>query len=134
MGRAITLFLALVVAAGTPVALAARPSAGSPTGRSDTSHVQRRRHKHKRHNRHRRGPDAAPGVRPGPALLYEKPAAAPQLTNARPWRAKPILVSGASAYRDGEFLYQDFLYDDHGAREVADPTDPRARNDGDLFS
>src|SRR5204862_6623018 len=32
----------------------------------------------------------------------------------------------ASAYRRGEFLYQDFLYDDHGAREQPDPADPRA--------
>jgi pimeloyl-ACP methyl ester carboxylesterase len=31
------------------------------------------------------------------------------------WRARPILVSGSQAYRAGEWLYQDFLYDDHGA-------------------
>ncbi|MBV9311322.1 MAG: hypothetical protein JOZ73_10845, partial [Solirubrobacterales bacterium] len=36
--------------------------------------------------------------------------------------------------RRGEFLYQDFLYDDHGAHEVADPSDPRAASEGDLFS
>jgi hypothetical protein len=59
---------------------------------------------------------------------------APQLTNTGPWRANPILVSGATAYRAGEFLYQDFLYDDHGARQVADPLDSRAANQGDLFS
>jgi hypothetical protein len=73
-----------------------------------------------------------PGPRPGPDLLYAKPARAPQLTNRKPFRARPILVSGASAYRRGEFLYQDFLYDDHGGREVADPTDPKAA--GNLFS
>jgi predicted esterase len=67
-----------------------------------------------------------PGPRPGPAVLYAKPARAPQLTNAAPFRAKPILVSGASAYRRGEFLYQDFLYDDHGARLTPDPGDPSA--------
>jgi dienelactone hydrolase len=67
-----------------------------------------------------------PGPRPGPAALYAKPARAPQLTNAAPFRAKPILVSGASAYRKGEFLYQDFLYDDHGARLGQDPADPSA--------
>ena len=39
----------------------------------------------------------------------------PQLENRAPWRAKPILVSGASAYRNGEFVYQDFLFDNRGA-------------------
>jgi uncharacterized repeat protein (TIGR01451 family) len=72
------------------------------------------------------------GPRPGPDILYSAPATASQLTNAGVWKAPPILVSGAGAYRDGEYLYQDFLYDDHGAREVADPTDPRAT--GDAFS
>jgi dienelactone hydrolase len=67
-----------------------------------------------------------PAPRPGPDALYAGPATAPQLTNAAPFRAEPILVSGATAYRDGEFLYQDFLYDDHGARLGADPGDPRA--------
>jgi hypothetical protein len=66
-----------------------------------------------------------PAPRPGPDLLYAAPAAAPQLTNAAPWRADPILISGASAYREGEFLYQDFLYDDHGAKALPDPADPR---------
>lgn len=75
----------------------------------------------------------ASGSRPGPALLYRAPAAAPQLTNTGIWRAAPILVSGAVAYRRGELLYQDFLYDDHGARAASrDPGDPRAG--GDLFS
>jgi len=73
------------------------------------------------------------GPRPGPDLLYEPPATAPQLTNSGIWHAPPILVSGASAYRDGEFLYQDYLYDDHGANGgVPDPGDPRAS--GDTFS
>ena len=48
-----------------------------------------------------------PAPRPGPDILYEPPAAAPQLDNAGVWRAPPILVSGATAYRSGEFLYQD---------------------------
>jgi hypothetical protein len=77
---------------------------------------------------------SGPGPRPGPAILYSAPAAAPQLTNAKPFRAAPILVSGASAYRSGEFLYQDYLYDDHGARQIPDPSDPRAKTFGDLFS
>ena len=41
------------------------------------------------------------------------------------WRAAPILISGAEAYRDHEFLYQGFLYDDHGAHQQLDPSDPR---------
>ncbi len=75
---------------------------------------------------------AGPTPHPGPEILYRKPAVAPQLTNRGPWRAHPILVSGASAYRNGEFLYQDFLYDDNGAREMPDSNDPRSA--GNLFS
>ena len=74
-----------------------------------------------------------PAPRPGPDLLYAKrPPVAPQLTNRKPWRAKPILVSGTTAYRRGEFLYQDFLYDDSGAKLTVDPNDPRTA--GNLFS
>jgi len=75
-----------------------------------------------------------PPPRPGPAILYEAPATAPQLTNSGIWHARPILISGAEAYRRGEFLYQDFLYDDHGAHDVADPNDPQDAQAGDLFS
>ncbi len=75
---------------------------------------------------------SGPGQRPGPTILYERPTTAPQLTNTGVWRAKPILVSGASAYRRGEFLYQDFLYDDHGAQLTRDPKDPHGA--GSLFS
>ena len=64
------------------------------------------------------------GHRPGPDILYAPRVDAPQLQNTGPWRASPILVSGTSAYRRGEFVYQDFLYDDHGARGAMDPTDP----------
>ncbi len=70
-----------------------------------------------------------PGPRPGPDILYEPIVRAPQLENTGIWRAPPILVSGATAYRRGEFLYQDFLYDDHGAAARRDPADPRAGND-----
>jgi hypothetical protein len=74
-----------------------------------------------------------PGPRPGPDILYSKPAKAPQLKNAGIWHATPTLVSGTSAYRRGEFLYQDFIYDDHGARGTTrDPNDPRSG--GDSFS
>ena len=75
---------------------------------------------------------SGPAPRPGPDILYEPPASAPQLTNAGVWTAPSILESGASAYRDGEFLYQGFLYDDLGAAEAQDPQDPAAS--GDLFS
>jgi hypothetical protein len=68
-------------------------------------------------------PAVASGPRPGPDALYAPPAEAPQLENAPPWQADPLLVSGASAYRGGEFLYQDFLFDDHGALGVKDPAD-----------
>ncbi len=66
------------------------------------------------------------GSRPGPAILYARVAKAPQLTNGKGWHARPILISGASAYRHGEFLYQDYLYDDHGANAGRDPNDPRS--------
>jgi hypothetical protein len=73
-----------------------------------------------------------PGPRPGPDILYSKPVKAPQLANSGIWKAQPILVSGASAYRHGEFLYQDYLYDDNGARQTVDPSDTRTA--GNLFS
>src|SRR3954466_13096910 len=79
-----------------------------------------------------------PGPRPGPDILYQKPATAPQLTNGAGWNAAPILISGTTAYRSGEFVYQDFLYDDHGANGgVRDQNDPRgaaAGTAGDSFS
>lgn len=78
-----------------------------------------------------------PAPRPGPDILYAPPPPAPQLENTGVWQAPPILISGASAYRRGEFLYQDFLYDDHGANGVLpDLTDPRSTVDisDNLFS
>src|SRR3954470_8905137 len=69
------------------------------------------------------------GPRPGPDILYADAPRAPQLENTGVWHAPPILVSGATAYRDGEFLYQDFLYDDHGGRFTRDPNDPRSGDD-----
>ena len=68
-----------------------------------------------------------PGPRPGPDILYDALADAPQLENTGTWNAAPILVSGATAYRGGEFLYQDWLYDDSGARGNPVPNDPRIR-------
>ncbi|XAY06827.1 hypothetical protein DSM112329_03705 [Paraconexibacter sp. AEG42_29] len=58
----------------------------------------------------------------GPDILHRSLPTSPQLENTRNWTAPPIMVSGAQAYRAGEFLYQDFLYDD---RALAYPADPR---------
>src|SRR4051794_38319806 len=70
-------------------------------------------------------PAVASGARPGPDLLYSPAPDAPQLQNAGVWNAPPILVSGAEAYRAGEFVYQDFLFDDHGGTGSGDdPNDP----------
>src|SRR5881409_946469 len=102
-GLAVPLLCSLAIVAGAPAALAGGTSLYS-----------------------------GPGPRPGPDVLYGAPAVAPQLENVGVWSAAPILVSGASAYRGGEFLYQDFLYDDHGAAEIPDPTDPKGG--GNLFS
>ena len=62
--------------------------------------------------------------RPGPAVLHAPPPVAPQLQNTGVWQADPILVSGTHSYRDGEWVYQDFLYDDHGATGVKATNDP----------
>jgi pimeloyl-ACP methyl ester carboxylesterase len=51
------------------------------------------------------GPDALHGENPTP----------PQLENGPGWDAEPLLVSGCDAYVDGEYLYQDYVYDDRGA-------------------
>ena len=53
--------------------------------------------------------------RPGPDALYGTNPTPPQLENGEGWDADPLLVSGHDAYRDGEYLYQDYVYDDHGA-------------------
>jgi prolyl oligopeptidase family protein len=67
---------------------------------------------------------AAHAERPGPPLLYAKAPHVPQLENRAPFHARPLLVSGTDAYRGGEYLYQDFLYDDHGADTGASVTQP----------
>ena len=68
---------------------------------------------------------AAAAQSAGPEILHAPPPSAPQLENSGIWQAAPILIAGASAYRDGEFLYQDFLYDDLGASSALGyPADP----------
>ena len=59
-------------------------------------------------------PPVVNGVAPGPEILYRPPARAPQLENTGVWKADPTRVCMTSAYRSGEFLYQDCLWDDHG--------------------
>jgi hypothetical protein len=78
-------------------------------------------------------PSVSSGHRPGPAILYAKPPRAPQLENTGFWRSAPILVSGAQLYSRGEFVYQDYLYDDHGAMGAKDNNDPYGAS-ADLYS
>jgi hypothetical protein len=117
-GRQIILGLVSGGVLGTVVAFSAVASVAAPT-----------RHRPLRTHR------AATTIfspRPGPAILYAPPPRAPQLENApgSPWHARPILVSGTSAYRNGEFLYQDYLFDDRGAGSTYTyPTDPRYAGD-----
>src|SRR5258705_12485444 len=47
-------------------------------------------------------PSVSSGHRPGPDALYAKPASAPQLQNAAPWEAKPILVARPQYVPGGE--------------------------------
>lgn len=69
-------------------------------------------------------PKVKEGPPPGPAALYAPPATSPALTNGDGWHARPIMVSGAAAYRSGEFVYQDYLYDDYGANTTDLPFQP----------
>jgi hypothetical protein len=59
--------------------------------------------------------ERAPPPRPGPDALYGDTPTPPQLENGFGWSADPLLIAGSGAYVDGEYLYQDFVYDDHGA-------------------
>lgn len=61
---------------------------------------------------------------PGPALLYDELPTAPPLENGDGWEADPIMISGTDAYVDGEYLYQDFVYDDYGANTTDAPLPP----------
>lgn len=71
---------------------------------------------------------------PGPEVLYDSPASAPQLENGEGWDADPLLVSGTTAYVDGEFLYQDFVYDDYGANTTNLPLPPNPEPGGEIQS
>jgi hypothetical protein len=60
------------------------------------------------------------GQPPGPPLLYRSPPRSP-LSVRPPFAAAPLRVSGTDAYRRGEYLYQDYLFDDRGADTVPGP-------------
>lgn len=78
-------------------------------------------------------PAVASGARPGPDVLYAPPPAAPQLESRDPrFTAPPLLVSGQEAYVAGEYLYQDFLYDDWGSNTDGIGQIPQCAHAGDL--
>jgi poly(3-hydroxybutyrate) depolymerase len=66
------------------------------------------------------GPRTAPATaRPPSTTTTPSAPTAPELAVTTPFHAGPLLVSGTDAYRHGEYLYQDYLLDDHGADTVA---------------
>lgn len=73
---------------------------------------------------------------PGPALLYDDPVTPPQLAPDGVWDADPLMVSGASAYVDGEYLALSFPFDDYGAETghqgEQPPTDTFSQSTGDI--
>lgn len=64
-------------------------------------------------------PKVKSGVAPGPAILHASIPIIPELTNKPPFKAEPLLIAGTDAYRNGEYLYQDYLFDDRGADTVS---------------
>ncbi len=60
-------------------------------------------------------PSSLPPRDAGPALLHRPAPDVPELRNRAPFRAQPLLVSGTDAFRQGEYVFQDHLVDDHGA-------------------
>ncbi len=82
------------------------------------------------------------------ASLLPAPAmAAPPATSAawRTWTAKSAMISNVGVYRGGEYVYSDYLYDDHGPNtdgidhtdapfgaslNPEDPTNPRLGSSG----
>lgn len=76
-------------------------------------------------------PGVRSGARPGPDVLYADAPRAPQLENRDPrFRVAPVQVSGTEVYQAGEYVYTDYLYDDHGAQtSPLNSTDQSASND-----
>jgi dienelactone hydrolase len=79
---------------------------------------------------------ASPGPAPGPPALHAPAAHSPLLENTGRWDAVSLMISGAAAYSEGEYVYQDYLYDDYGANTTnlggADP-EPRPPSSEVLF-
>jgi len=75
-------------------------------------------------------PSVTDGARPGPEVLYAPAPDAPQLDSTDPrFRVAPLMVSGTEAYDAGEYVYQDYLYDDHGSNAMpVDTTDQTGSN------
>jgi hypothetical protein len=126
MSRSRRLFGVLTLLLGSLAAGTAPTATASDTTASDTTAAGL--------------PAAINGVAPGPDILHRAPAPAPQLENTGAWKADPTLVCMTSAYRSGEFLYQDCLWDDTGGgpayrwwfytalKTYRYPTDPAYRN------
>lgn len=78
------------------------------------------------------GPLRSSSPRPGPDALYGPTPTPPPLENGDGWSADPLLVCGAEAYVEGEYLYQDYVHDDHGADQRSvlsrSPRDARSAN------
>lgn len=76
------------------------------------------------------------GPRPGPALLHspQPVGQAHAGTNGSGWTASPLLISGTEAYVDGEYIYQDYVYDDNGANTTNAPAPPNPEPNNDTFS
>ncbi|MCD2192395.1 hypothetical protein LQ327_03155 [Actinomycetospora endophytica] len=71
----------------------------------------------------------APADTAGPDLLRAPAVDAPQLQNTGIWKADPIGVCMASAYRDGEYVHQGCPYDDEGGgNQYRWPNDTVLRN------
>jgi dienelactone hydrolase len=78
-------------------------------------------------------PSVSTGARPGPDVLYAAAPRAPQLENrSARFHAAPLLVSGTEAYAEGEYLYQDFLYDDYGTDTNGAPSSSQLPQAGEI--
>ncbi|MBA0127666.1 hypothetical protein H0B56_19150 [Haloechinothrix sp. YIM 98757] len=130
--RAVTASLAALLAASvaTPVAAAEPPAegsaGGSATGNDGSSPGVATDVADSL-------PSVGSGALPGPDVLYDEAPEAPQLQNRDPRiAAEPLLVSGTEAYVDGEYLYQDHIFDDYGADTDGAGADPTSARHGDF--
>ncbi len=71
---------------------------------------------------------------PGPPALHGDNPTPPPLENGEGWSAEPLLVGGTDAYDDGEYCYQDHVYDDHGADTRPFLAPPAGEGLGGLYS